>query len=213
MTTIATTGMAQLTTNEKQFKANIEAAIDGAVGNNTLTSAHIFVGNASNVAADVEVTGTLAITNAGVTSLNLASGKQFIGDTNGVAQAVTISGPVTFAVDGTSSIALASAKMFVGDSNGVAQAVTPTGVVDLSNAGAFTWDTAWANVATTSSNGELTIPNMTSNGGVIVLPRADVGTNGPITHQTAAAGKVTLFYNGTTNVAASLSVAYIVCKL
>lgn len=143
MTTIATTGMAQLTTNEKQFKTNIEAAIDGAVGNNTLTSAHIFVGNASNVATDVEVTG----------------------------------------------------------------------VVDLSNAGAFTWDTAWVNVATTSSNGELTIANMTSNGGVIVLPRATTGTNGPITHQTAAAGKVTLFYDGTTNVAASLSVAYLVAKL
>lgn len=143
MTTIATTGLAQMTTNEKQWKANIEAAIDGAVGNNALTSANIFVGNASNVAAGVAVTG----------------------------------------------------------------------VVDLDNTGKFTWDSAWMNVATTSSNGELTIADMTSNGGIIVLPRASTGTNGPITHQTAAAGKVTLFYDGTTNVAASLSVAYAVVKL
>ena len=213
MTTIATTGMAQLSTDAKLFKANIEAAIDGAVGNNTLTAAHIFVGNASNVAADVAVTGTLVITNAGVTSLSLADGKTFFGNGSNVATAVTVSGPVTFANDGTSSIALADGKMFVGSALNVATAATVTGVVDLANTGAITWDSAWVSVASTSAAGELTIANMTSNGGVIVLPRADVGTNGPITHQTAAAGKVTLFYNGTTNVAASISVAYIVAKL
>lgn len=36
----------------------------------TLTSAHIYVGNASNVATDVAVTGDIAITNAGVTSIS-----------------------------------------------------------------------------------------------------------------------------------------------
>jgi hypothetical protein len=35
---------------------------------NTLTSAHIFVGNAGNVATDVAVSGDIALTNAGVTS-------------------------------------------------------------------------------------------------------------------------------------------------
>jgi len=213
MTTILTTGMAQLSTDAKVFKGHIETAIDGAVGNNTLNSAHIFVGNASNVAADVAVTGTLIMANDGATSLSLADGKTFFGNGSNIATAVTVSGPVTFANDGTSTIALADGKFFVGDASNEAAAVTATGVVDLSNAGEFTWDTAWVNVATTSSNGELTIANMTSNGGVIVFPRADVGTNGPITHQTAAAGKVTLFYDGSTNVAASLSVAYIVAKL
>jgi hypothetical protein len=83
MTTIATTGMAALSTHEKKFKENIEAAIDGAVGNNTLTSAHIFVGNASNVAADVAVTGPLSITNGGVTSFASTWGKKGTTDTNG----------------------------------------------------------------------------------------------------------------------------------
>jgi hypothetical protein len=83
MTTIATTGMAALSTHEKKFKENIEAAIDGAVGNNTLTSAHIFVGNASNVAADVAVTGPIALSNAGVTSFSSTWGKKASTDTNG----------------------------------------------------------------------------------------------------------------------------------
>jgi hypothetical protein len=178
MTTISTTGMAQLSTDAKTFKTNIEAAIDGAVGNNALTSAHIFVGNASNVAADVAVTGTLVMANDGSTSLSLADG-----------------------------------KIFAGNASNVAAAVTPSGLVGVANTGVVSWSTNWANVATTSAAGELTIANMTSNGGIIVLPRATVGTNGPITHQTAAAGKVTLFYDGSTNVAASLSVAYIVAKI
>jgi hypothetical protein len=50
MTTISLAGVAAQSQSEKAFKTNIETAIDGAVGNNTLASAHIFVGNASNVA-------------------------------------------------------------------------------------------------------------------------------------------------------------------
>ncbi len=38
-----------------------------------LTSAHVFVGNASNLAADVALSGAVAITNAGVTSLIASS--------------------------------------------------------------------------------------------------------------------------------------------
>ena len=83
MTTISTAGMAALSTHEKKFKENIETAIDGAVGNNTLTSAHIFVGNASNVAADVAVTGPIALSNAGVTSFASTWGKKASTDTNG----------------------------------------------------------------------------------------------------------------------------------
>lgn len=40
-----------------------------AIEFNALTSAHIFVGNASNIAADVAMTGDIGITNAGVTAI------------------------------------------------------------------------------------------------------------------------------------------------
>lgn len=41
----------------------------GGGGTSTLTNAHIFVGNASNVATDVAVTGDIGITNTGLTSI------------------------------------------------------------------------------------------------------------------------------------------------
>jgi hypothetical protein len=46
-------------------------ATPAAPGNlaDTLTSAHVFVGNAGNVATDVAMTGDIAITNAGVTAI------------------------------------------------------------------------------------------------------------------------------------------------
>jgi len=50
---------------------NVKDALDILAANkasNALTSAHIFVGNGSNVATDVAMTGDIAITNAGVTS-------------------------------------------------------------------------------------------------------------------------------------------------
>jgi len=44
-----------------------------------LTSAHIWVGNGSNVATDVAVTGDVAVTNAGATTVNAVKGKSVSG--------------------------------------------------------------------------------------------------------------------------------------
>lgn len=47
----------------------IDDALSAAPGDLALTSAHVLVGNASNVAADVALSGDIAITNAGVSSI------------------------------------------------------------------------------------------------------------------------------------------------
>lgn len=70
MTTISTAGLPALSSAETAFKTAIEAAIDGAVGNNSLTSAHIFVGNGSNVATDAVVSGVISLSNTGVVSFS-----------------------------------------------------------------------------------------------------------------------------------------------
>lgn len=45
------------------------SSLSGSTAGGTLTSAHILVGNGSNVATDVAVTGDVTITNAGVTAI------------------------------------------------------------------------------------------------------------------------------------------------
>lgn len=75
---LATNGSKQLvssatTTTELGYVNGVTSAIQtqlNAKQSATLTNAHILVGNVSNVATDVAVTGDIAITNAGVTSYN-----------------------------------------------------------------------------------------------------------------------------------------------
>ncbi len=69
-----------------------------------LTSAQIIVGNASNVAAAVAMSGTVAITNAGVTSVPLVSGHILVGSAGGVAADVAMSGDVTITNAGVTAI-------------------------------------------------------------------------------------------------------------
>lgn len=91
-------------------------------GDDALTSAHIFVGNASNVATDVAMTGDIAITNAGVTSI--ASGVIVNADVNAAA-----------AIDYSKLAALPSAEILVGSAGNVATAVAVTGDVTIGNTG------------------------------------------------------------------------------
>jgi hypothetical protein len=107
---------------------------------------------------------------------------------------------------------LADGKILAGNASNVATAVTPSGVVSMANTGVFTFSTNFDNVATTDSNGKLIIANMTSSGGAVVMALAATGTN-VVTHCTPATGTLTVNVNGTTNVLASTSVAYHVCKL
>lgn len=88
----------------------------------TLTSANILVGNGSNVATSVAVTGDVTISNAGVTAI--ASGVIVNADVNASA-----------AIDYSKLATLASARLIVGNGSGVATAVDVTGDVTISNAG------------------------------------------------------------------------------
>lgn len=92
-----------------------------------LTNGHIFVGNASNVATDVAMTGDVTISNTGVTAIGagvivnadinaaaaiafsklatLASGNILVGSAGGVATSVVMSGDATIIASGALTIA------------------------------------------------------------------------------------------------------------
>lgn len=104
----------------------------------TLASGDIFVGNASNVATGVAVTGILAMSNAGVTSIPLTSAHILVGSAGNVAAGVALTGTVAITNAGVSSIPLASADILVGSAGGVAAPVAMSGDATLSNAGVLT---------------------------------------------------------------------------
>jgi len=87
-----------------------------------LTSGNILVGNASNVATSVAVTGDVTISNAGVTAI--ASGAIVNADINASA-----------AIDYSKLASLTSGNILVGNASNVATSVAVTGDVTISNAG------------------------------------------------------------------------------
>jgi len=90
-----------------------------------LTSAHILVGNASNLATDVAMTGDIAITNAGVTSI--ASGVIVNADVNAAA-----------AIAYSKLAALTSGNILVGSAGNVPTAVAMSGDATIIASGALT---------------------------------------------------------------------------
>ncbi len=91
----------------------------------TLSSANILVGNVSNVAASVAVTGDITITNAGVTAIG--SGKIVNAQVNASA-----------AIDFSKLAALTSGNILVGNVSNVAASVAMSSEATISNAGAVT---------------------------------------------------------------------------
>lgn len=128
-------------------------------GSNTglaLTNAHIFVGNASNIATDVAMTGDVTISNAGVTAIStgvivnadisasaaiafsklaaLASGNILVGSAGTVPTSVAMSGDATLIASGALTIAanaITTAKIL--DANvtlgKLAAGITPAAVI------------------------------------------------------------------------------------
>lgn len=90
-----------------------------------LTSGNILVGSAGNVATSVAMTGDIAITNTGVTSIQ--AGAIVNADINAAA-----------AIAFSKLAALPSAQILVGSAGNVATAVAVTGDVTISNAGVTT---------------------------------------------------------------------------
>ncbi len=98
---------------------SLDAGSSSGIG---LTNGHIFVGNASNVAADVAMSGDISITNAGVTAI--VAGVIVNADINAAA-----------GISFSKLAALASANILVGSAGNVATSVAVTGDVTISNAG------------------------------------------------------------------------------
>jgi hypothetical protein len=74
--------------NIRNINANF-TALNGSAIVGTLTSAHLLIGNGSNVATDTAVTGDVTITNAGVTAIKTS---------------VSLTTPVLGAATGTSLV-------------------------------------------------------------------------------------------------------------
>ena len=97
-------------------------------GSNTgiaLTNGHIFVGNASNIATDVAMTGDITITNAGVTAI--AAGVIVNADINASA-----------AIAFSKLAALTSGNILVGSAGNVATSVAMSGDATIIASGALT---------------------------------------------------------------------------
>lgn len=99
--------------------------VQNSPGDIALANAHILVGNASNLAADVALTGDIAITNTGVSSI--AAGVIVNADINASA-----------AIDYSKLAALTSGNMLVGSAGNVATSVAMSGDATMANTGAVT---------------------------------------------------------------------------
>lgn len=84
--------------------AFVSLAANGGLSN-TLSSGDIFVGNVSNVATGVPVTGIIAMSNTGVTTLPLTSAHFLVGNGSNLAAGVAMSGDATLANTGAVTIA------------------------------------------------------------------------------------------------------------
>lgn len=153
-------------------------------GNEALTNGHIFVGNASNVAADVAMSGDITINNTGVTAITagaivnadvnaaaaiafsklaaLPSTQILVGSAGNVATAVNVTGDVT--IGNTGVTAIAAGAIVNADVNAAAAidysklATLATGSILAGNAGVPT-ATAVSGDATIGATGVLTIAN------------------------------------------------------
>jgi hypothetical protein len=101
-------------------------ALTGNAGlSSTLSSGNVFVGNASNVATGVAMTGDIGISNAGVTAIQ--PGVIVNSDINAAA-----------AIDFSKLASLASGNILVGSAGAVPTSVAMSGATTISNAGVVT---------------------------------------------------------------------------
>lgn len=162
----------------------------------TLTSAHILVGNGSNVATDVAMTGDVAITNAGVTSITAATvtGKLITGFVSGsgvVAATDTILQAIN-KLNGNSALkAPLASPTFTGDIN------SSTGNLLISTIGKGLQVKTGANAK---------IGTATLVGGTITVANTSVTANSKIFFSVSAAGGTQGFLRYTKIAATSFTV-------
>lgn len=111
------------------------AFVVGAAALPPLPNGQIFVGNVSNVATGVAMSGTVSITNTGVTSLSLLNGRIYIGNASNVGIGVAMSGTVAITNAGVTSLVLPNGQIYVGNASNIGTAVAMSGAVSITNAG------------------------------------------------------------------------------
>ncbi|MBC7419903.1 MAG: hypothetical protein H7328_04165 [Bdellovibrio sp.] len=183
---------------------------------NTLTSANIFVGNASNVATGVVLSGDATISNAGVLTINNnAITNVKINDvafSKLTAKPTTITGygivmtstDVTTALTFTpASNTLTSANIFVGNASNVAQGQVLSGDASISNAGVLTINNnAITNVKINDvAFSKLTAKPTTITGYGIVMTSTDVTTALTFTPVPNTLTSANIFVGNATNIA------------
>lgn len=134
----------------------------GSIASTSLTSAHIFVGNGSNVATDVAMsgdatlanTGAITIANSAITNAKvsasaaidysklatLTSGNILVGSAGGVATSVAMSGDATIVASGALTIAPAiyrKTNVSLTQANIIAMGVTPVEILPAASAGTY----------------------------------------------------------------------------
>jgi hypothetical protein len=150
-----------------------------------LPSAELLIGSAGNVATAVAVTGDIAITNGGVTSI-----------TAGAIVNADVSGSA--AIDYSKLAPLASANMLVGSGANVATSVAITGDVTISNAGVT------AIAADSIVNADVNSAAAIAYSKLAALPSAEilVGSAGNVATAVAMSGDVAIANTGATTIQA-----------
>jgi hypothetical protein len=148
---------------------------------NTLTSAHLFVGNGSNVATDVAVSGDLTLANTGAFTFNTVNGnvgtfgtassvgtftvnaKGLITAASNTSIQITESQVTNLTTDLAAKLSntLTDSHIFVGNGSNVATDVALSGDATLANTGALTLATVNSNVGSFGSS--TAIPSFTVN--------------------------------------------------
>ncbi len=162
----------------------------------TLQNGHIFVGNASNLATDVAMSGVIAITNTGVTSI--VDGSIVNADINASA-----------AIAFSKLAALPSTDILVGSAGNVATAVTVTGDVVISNTGVT------AISAGVIVNTDINAAAAIDFSKLATLPSTDilVGSAGGVATAVAMTGDITIGNTGVTAIGANKVLSSMVSPL
>lgn len=158
-------------------------------GSNTglaLANGLIFVGNASNIAAAVAMTGDITISNAGVTAI--AAGVIVNADINAAA-----------AIAFSKLAALPSTQILVGSAGGVATAVAMTGDVTISNTGVTSIAALSIVNADISASAAIDFSKLATLASGNVL----VGSAGGVATSVAMSGDATIIASGALTIAAN----------
>lgn len=161
----------------------------------SLTSAHIFVGNSSNIATDVAMSGDATLANTGAITVASIGGKAVslantFTTSGNFALTLTQTGATNVTLPTTGTLlnnSLTSTKFYVGNGSNVATGVAMSGDATLANTGAVTLATVNSNV------GSFTNASITVNAkGLITAASSGTGGDWQFVTSTSASASATI---------------------